>query len=592
MFQLKWIWQMLKGRRHFYVLAICLSAFTSCIAIVNPKLSQILVDNVIVGVKSANGAVVHRTELLIPLLLSMVGVQLGISSLRYLMIILFEKSSQFALLKIRGKLYDNMQKQDMRFYDTYRTGDLMTRLTGDLDLCRHFMAWIVYNITDSVVLFTVTIIYFFTISWQLTLALVATMPFIFVVTFAFSRKVRPMFVNLREKLSQLNTAAQENISGNRVVKAFSREKYEREKFEKYNADYRDYNLKISYTWLKFFPVLETLAQSLTIITLLVGGLMIMGGKLTYGGLMAFSALTWALTNPMRMLGQILNDFQRFFASASKVIELYYAHPDITDRKNAFESKYRLKGEIVFDNVSFGFGKKMVFQDVSLTIHPGETVGVMGATGSGKTTLANLIARFNDVTAGRILVDGRDVRDYKLSTLRSNIGMATQDVFLFSETIDGNIAYGDPDMPEERVKAMAQAADADNFIRETADGYDTIIGERGVGLSGGQKQRLALARALAVRPAILILDDTTSAVDMETESKIQQNLAQLDFECTKIIIAQRVSSVRNADKIVVLKDEGIAEYGTHDELLAQRGDYYEIYRIQQGLAKEGTSDGAQ
>ena len=575
----------MKGWRYMFVVGVVLSVFTSVVSIVNPKLSQLLVDDVIVGVKNADGLVTHHTEMLLPILAAMVGVQLAISSLRYLMIVLFEKSSQNLLSRLRGKLYDNLQKQDMRFYDTYRTGDLMTRLTGDLDLVRYFIAWDVRNITDSITLFTVTIVYFFTINWQLTLALVATAPFIFVVTYVFSRKIHPLFVNLREKLSQLNTAAQENISGNRVVKAFNRENHEIEQFRKKNGDYRETNLKIAYTWLSFSPVLETLAQSLTVITVLLGGVLIIRGQLTYGELMAFSVLTWALANPMRLLGQILNDVHRFSASASKVIELYYARPDIRSRENAKDSGEKIRGGIVFDHVHFRYGSEVVFQDLSFEIRPGETVGIMGPTGSGKTTIVNLIARFYDVSSGSVRVDGVDVRDYPLVKLRASVGMATQDVFLFSDTIDGNIAYGDPDMPEEMVREYARAADADGFIRETADGYNTIIGERGVGLSGGQKQRLALARALAVRPPILILDDTTSAVDMETERLIQQNLSGLDFDCTKIVIAQRVTSVKDADKIIMLGERGIAEMGTHAQLLKNRGSYYDIYCLQQGIGKE-------
>lgn len=579
MFQVKWIWHNLRGRRVFYILGICISVLTSAFSIVNPKLSQLVVDRVIVGVKNTRGVVVHHTEELVPLLLMMVAVTLGVALMRYLMVVLFENSSQYVLVKVREKLFDNLQKQDMRFFDTYRTGDLMTRLTGDLDLVRYFIATITYNISDSIVLFTATIIYFLTISWQLTLALIATAPLICFVTYFFSKKIRPVFIDLRERLSQMNTAAQENIEGNRVVKAFNRENYEIEKFREKNQDFRRQNLKAAYTWLTFYPVLETLAQSLTVITILFGGILIIQGKLTYGELMAFSALTWALAAPMRMLGQLLNDFQRFFASANKVIEIYYAHPRILNRDNAVSGGEPVKGAVTFDHVSFKYDSEIVFDDLSVDIRAGETVGIMGPTGAGKTTFANLIARFYDVNSGSVMVDGIDVRNYDLHKLRSSIGMATQEVFLYSDTIDGNIAYGDPEMPEEEVRQCATAADADDFIKKTPDGYYTIIGERGVGLSGGQRQRLALARALAVKPRILILDDTTSAVDMETEKVIQENLGKLG-DCTKIIIAQRITSVKDADKIIILDHHGIAEQGTHEELLKKRGYYYQIYRLQQ------------
>ena len=589
MFQLKWIWRNLKGRQAAFVTGIVLSVLTSAFVIINPRISQTVVDEIIVGTKTAAGTVDHHLDLLLPLLALMVGVQLAISSLRYGMIVLFEKSSQHLLIGVRQKLYDNLQRQDMRFYHTYRTGDLMTRLTGDLDMLRHFCSWIVYNVTDSVVLFLVTIVYFFTISWQLTLMLVGMTPLIFAVSYIFSKKIRPVFISLREKLSQMNTAAQENISGNRVVKAFNREKYEVDKFTKKNEEYRRNNLQASYTWLKFYPVLEFLAQSLTLITILCGGLLIMRGQMTYGKLMAFSALTWAIANPMRMLGQILNDTQRFFASANKIIELYYAKPRIAGPEHPVE-RTPARGAVEFRDVSFGYGNETVFDHISVSIRPGQTIGIMGPTGSGKSTFASLIGRFEDVTGGSVRVDGVDVRQYDLRRLRRAIGMATQDVFLFSDTIDGNIAYGSPDLPEEAVRRCAALSDADGFIQETSEGYYTIIGERGVGLSGGQRQRLALARALAVKPSILILDDTTSAVDMETEKLIQHNLERLDFPCTKIIIAQRVTSVRSADRILILGDHRIAAQGTHEELMRRRGYYYEICRLQQEGIRENAADG--
>jgi ATP-binding cassette subfamily B multidrug efflux pump len=595
MFQLRWLWRNLKGKRIRYTIAIFISVFTSLMVLINPKIMQIITDNVIVGVKGANGAIIHQTSILIPLLIIMSAVTLGRTLLRYLMIVFFEQSTQAMVVKLKTKLYDNLQNQDMHFYDGYRTGDLMTRLTGDLDMVRNAAALTVFQITDSITLFVAVLVYFLTVSWQMTLLLFALTPFIFAVTYIFSKKIRPLYIDLRERLSLLNTTAQEDISGNKVVKAFNREEHEIEKFSKKNDDFRKANLKASYMWLRFFPIIETLAQSLTVITILAGGIFIIKGQLTFGELMAFSALSWAISNPMRMLGIILNDLQRFFASADKVIELYYAHPSIIDRHDAMQFDGKGNGKISFENVTFKFGNETILDNINFEINPGETVGIMGATGSGKTTLINLIARFYDVTSGSVKLDDIDVKNIKLKSLRSNIGMATQEVFLFSDTVDGNIAYSDPDMPEQKVHEYAKVADAHEFITKMQDGYDTIIGERGVGLSGGQKQRLALARALAVRPSVLILDDTTSAVDMETEKYIQQKLGELDFSCTKIIIAQRISSVKNADKIIILGNKKIIEQGTHEELLAKHGYYYGINVLQQqgyDALEEGDLVGAQ
>lgn len=577
------------------MLGLFLSALTSFCAILNPKLSQIIIDNVIVGVKDASGVVRRRTDMLIPLITVMILVQLSIQSMRYLMIVFLEKASQFMIINVREKLYDNLQKLDKRFYDGFRTGDLMTRLTGDLDLVRHFCAWISYNIVDSVVLFAVTIVFFFTVNWQLSLALLATAPIIFGITFLFSKKIGPVYVELREKLSQLNICAQENIQGNRVVKAFNRQEYEISRFSKKNDEFRRVNLKAVYTWQKFFPLTEFLAQSLSIIVIFIGGFLVLNGKLTFGQLSIFMMLTWALAYPMRSLGMLLNDIQRFFASANKIIELYYAKPEVRNSKNAESHTRRSNGDILFERVTFKFGKEIVLDDITFHIKPGETIGIIGPTGSGKTTIANLIMRFYDVTSGSIKLDGIDIRNYTLSSLRKNMAMATQDVFLFSDTVEGNIAYNDIEMPMEKVCRYADEACCQKFIRDMTDGYDTIIGERGVGLSGGQRQRLALARALAKEPPVLILDDTTSALDAETEEVIRQNLKNLPFQCTKIIIAQRVSSIKDADRIFVIHHHRIAEEGTHSELLRKHGYYYSIWKLQKEgavVAEEGDISGTE
>jgi ATP-binding cassette subfamily B protein len=326
-------------------------------------------------------------------------------------------------------------------------------------------------------------------------------------------------------------------------------------------------------------VLESISQSLNFTIALVGGLFAINGMLTVGQLASFITLSWALSDPMRMLGVLFNDLERFITSSAKVIELYYDKPTVATRPEALPPSEDIKGEVEFRNVTFGYGKNTVLSGINLRVAPGETVAIMGATGSGKTTLLNLIPRFYDVKEGSVLVDGKDVRDYPIAYLRAAIGIATQEVFLFSDTVEGNIAYGDVDLPLDDVKRFAKMADADGFIASMPEGFDTIIGERGVGLSGGQRQRIALARAMAISPRILILDDTTSAVDLETEKYIQEQLTEIGYPCTTLIVAQRISSVRDADKIVILADGGIAEIGTHDELIQKDGYYREIYEMQ-------------
>lgn len=572
MVQLKWLWSVLKGHKVLFCTGVFLSAVTSVMLVINPRLSQTLIDEVIVG---------GRVDILLPILGVMMAVQLIRLGLRYLMVILLEISSQDMVKKVRERLYDIFVWQDRSFFDRISTGDLMTRLTGDLEMCRHTAAWISYNVTDSVVTFAAAIIMMLAVDPLFTLALVAITPIIAALTIRFSKKINPEYSRLREKLSGLSTVAQENIAGNRVVKAFTREAYEMDKFSVHNAAYRDAALDATRTLYTFQPIIEGVANSLTIITVLAGGLLVIGGHLTYGELMLFSSLTWALSNPLRNLGMELNDLQRFFASSSKVMEVYYSKPMIRDAEHPVVKEGRFEGALSFEHVDFRLSGEEILKDVSFSVRPGETLGIVGATGSGKSTIVNLISRFYDVSGGRVLLDGVDIRYYSLSSLRSALGIATQDVFLFSDTVENNIRFSDPAMTREQVEHYARCADADGFIRSLEDGYDTVIGERGAGLSGGQRQRIALARALAARPALLILDDTTSAVDMKTEQYIQKQLSELDFPSTKIIIAQRVSSVMNADRILVLDRGRVAESGTHEELVKQGGYYASVYAMQSG-----------
>ncbi|REE90651.1 ATP-binding cassette subfamily B protein [Paenibacillus taihuensis] len=586
MFQFKWLWHNLKGDRAGYIFALCMSVIGCSLTIINPYIGQRIVDHFIAGNDAAQHLATEK-GLLIGLVLGMVGFSLLRTGLAYFTTLLYERSSQNMLFRIRVYLYNKIQGQDMRYYDRNRTGDLMTKMTGDIEMVRHSLAWIMKTIIESLTVFIAAVVYFFFIDAELTLWLLLLSPPIGIVAFIFARRVRPMYVDLREKLSQLNTITQENIAGNRVVKAFAREDYEIQKFTEKNVNYSKANKAAALVWLDYFPYLETFSQAFLVILMLVGGLFVMNGRITFGELSAFSALIWGLSNPMRTIGIVINDIQRFFASLSKIIEVYYANPDIVNEHNA-AGKKRYHGYIKFENVSFKYDSATVLDNINFSVDPGETIAIMGATGSGKTTLINLIPRFYDATKGRVLVDGIDVRKLELDELRSNIGVATQDVLLFSDTVDGNIAFGDPDMPEEDVTSFAKLAAAHDFIAKMPEGYNTIVGERGVGLSGGQKQRIALARALAVKPPILILDDTTSAVDLETEEHIQQSLRELDFTCTKIIIAQRVSTTAKADRILIIEDGRIIEEGTHAELLEKRGYYYDVFMLQnEGIGREAS-----
>lgn len=568
----------MKGCRGIYITALCMTVICQSMYIITPYFTQQITDTFIINENALLNLREH-SDVLIFMLAAMVGFTVLRCGIQYGSNMMYEHSSQTLIYRVRKVLFDKIEQQDASFYNIYRTGDIMTRVTSDLDMVRHSIAWIIKTIVECIVLFSASLIFFFTMDWLMALCLIALTPVILFITWLFKRKAGPLYVDLREKLSKLNTAAEENISGNRVVKAFAREDYEIDQFDRYSQEYNKANKKASFMWLEFFPFLETTAQSLSVIMLIAGGLFVVFGRITMGQYAAFSGLIWTLSNPMRTLGNIVNDLQRFSASANKIIEIYYGSPRIVDRNDAVDKPERFEGRVEFDHVSFSYGDTSVLSDISFTVEPGETVVIMGETGSGKTTLAELIPRIYDVNGGEVRVDGVNVNRLKLKQLRHNIGFATQDVLLYSDTIDGNISFGDSDMPEEDVVKYAKAADADNFVRKLSDGYETIVGERGVGLSGGQKQRISLARALAVKPAILILDDTTSAVDLETEKHIQQSLSNLDFPCTKLIIAQRISTAKYADKIIVLKDGKILEQGTHDELIQKNGYYREVYDLQ-------------
>lgn len=574
---IRWLWGCADHKSHVRIItAMVISAVTSLMLLVNPSLTATLVDEVIIA---------ENPEPLLGILAVMLIVKLAREGARYLMIVLLETASQNTVYSLRRTLFAKLQFQDTRFFDRNRTGDLMTRMSADLDWCRHFISYMDYAVVDCVFMFLGTLILFFCVSWKLTLCLAVVTPILMLITKVYSGKVRPLFVAMRERLSEMNTAAQENIAGNRVVRAFAREKFEEEAFEQRNAAFRDSQLAINKMWLSFYPFIELLANSMTIITVFLGGFFIILGEITPGELTIFTQLSWALSNPMRQLGNLINDTQRFATSATKVMELYYGRPHIADRPDAVDHD-DMKGAIAFKNVTFHFDRQEVLHDISFAVKPGQTLAIMGPTGSGKTTIINLLARCYDVSSGSVEVDGCDVKNWKLQQLRRHLGVATQDVFLFSDTVDGNIAFGNQALSEAQVHEYARIADADEFISKLSEGYDTLIGERGVGLSGGQKQRIALARALAMEPRILIMDDTTSALDSETERYIQEQLRHLPFPCTKIIIGQRISAVKDADQILILQEGKITERGTHEELLKNHGYYWETYALQNDLPVEG------
>jgi len=568
---MQWFYSFLKKYRAKLTFALFLTAICCFIAIVNPYISGIIVDDVI-----AEG----NHQLLPVMMIIMVVTTLLRAILKYWFLVIFERSSQDMLYTMRDYVYRRLLAQDFNFYNKNRTGDLMSRQTGDMEAIRHFVAYVIYSIFENTLLFIVALVMMFLVDWRLALVMIMVLPLTALATVKQLKSVRPAFRNIRAHFSSLNTAVQENVSGNRVVKAFAKEDFEIEKFEKENDGYREAQLNAASIWRKYVPIFEFLANALSIILYLFGGIMVIRGNMTMGSLVTASGYLWMLNQPLRQAGWLANDYQNFLTSVEKIYSTVIVEPEIRDPENTVAAK-RLKGDLVFSHVGYHADDEVILKDISFHVKPGQTIGIIGATGSGKSTLMNLLCRFYDVTAGEVIIDGINIKDMDLFSLRDNIGMAMQDVFLFSDTIEGNIAYARPNCSFEEVEAAAKIANAHNFILQMPDGYDTIVGERGVGLSGGQKQRISLARALLKNPSIIILDDTTSAVDMETETQIQNELGSLNKRQTVFIIAHRISSIKDADQILVLDNGRIIESGNHDELLAKNGYYSTVFHHQYG-----------
>ncbi len=573
----EWFYSFLRKHNRKMLFGLVLVTVISILAIVKPIVSGAIVDDVITA---------GQYDLLPRLIALLILITIIRGVLRYWSQVIFETCSQDVLYSMRDTVYRKLLQEDFAFYNKKRTGDLLSRQTGDMDAIRHFVAFVIYQVYENVFLFFFALIMIFTVSWQLALCMCIILPFAAAVTFSQTKEGRPRFQHIREQFSSLNTFVQENVSGNRVVKAFSKEDYEIQKFNKENDAYRDAELAAAEIWTKYVPLFEFLSNMLTVILMLVGSIMVIRGSMTLGNYVTINGYLWMLMNPLRQIGWRINDIQRFTTSVEKIYATYSEEPDVKRPVSGIEKK-RLNGDVEFRNVSYSADDEDIIHNVNFHIKSGQTVGILGSTGSGKSTIMNLLCRFYDVTDGEVLVDGINVKDLDLYNLRANIGMAMQDVFLFSDTVEGNIAYSRPDCPFEEVQKAAIMADADAFIQAMPDGYDTIVGERGVGLSGGQKQRISLARALLKEPSILILDDTTSAVDMETESYIQKQLSSIDHQCTIFVVAYRISSIKDSDVILVLNDGHIVEQGTHDELLAKNGYYATVFRHQYGEYEQYT-----
>ncbi len=552
------------------ILAIVFMFVLTGLGMVRPYLAKLLIDDAIIG---------GQYELVPRLALATLGIAVLRGLFSFAQYYLKESFGQATVYDIRNALYSKLQSLPWSFYDEAQTGQLMSRVTGDVEGIRVFLSRGIVSYCDFIFIVTDALFILFYTNWKLTIVALAFLPFLGHAVLSFDRKVRPAYSATREEMAKLTSFLQENVTGVRVVKAFAQEPGEIQSFAGRNDSVRQRRLYSSRIWAESFPYMGLLSNISSVLVLWYGGYLVAKGELTVGGLVAFNSYVWTLIWPVRDLGWLTNLLEQALAAGERVYELLDWGSRIHNPPDAVVLE-DFRGHVEFCEVDFAYpGRPSVLSGINLSAPPNTIVGILGATGSGKSSLVNLIGRFYDTTRGQVLVDGYDVRSLDLESLRAGVGYVPQETFLFSASIRENIAYARPDASLEDIEKAARAASAHNFIVELPEGYDTVVGERGVGLSGGQKQRVAIARAFLKNPKVLILDDATASVDMETERNIQEALSELMQGRTTFIIAHRISSVMHADEIIVLDKGKIVERGTHDRLLQDGSIYPEIYKNQ-------------
>lgn len=551
--------------RKIYLMGFIVMMLNLILDMFNPYFSRIVVDEVIV-----EGHLEKFKGALLGLLI--ITVTRGI--LGYVKDMTFDWVSAKTIVDIRKDLFDHIQSLSFSFFDKMNTGELMSRIKEDTDNIWQAVSFGIMLFLEQIFYFIIASCLLFILHWKLALVSLSLMPLIGFFAYKFERKAGETYEKISDQGAVLNTTAQENIAGVRLVKAFGREKYEIKKFLIENKKNYELNLEQASVLAYYNPMIEFLSNLVIVIVIVAGGLMVIREKISIGLLVAFSNYIYMLIWPMRLMGWLTNLLARALASSKKIEKIFNEEALIKNPENPVVPE-KIKGNITFKNVDFEYDGHKALEDISFELKAGNTIGIMGETGSGKSSLIHLIGRYYDCTRGSILIDGIDVKEMDLKTLRRNISVVMQDTFLFSDTIEENIRFGNREASKEDLIKAAIDAEVHSFVKEMPQGYETLIGERGLGLSGGQKQRISIARALVKNSPILILDDATSALDMETEYKIQKALEKRK-DITKIIIAHRISAVKDADEILILEDGKIVERGNHKSLLDKKGKYYEIY----------------
>lgn len=555
-----------------YLLAVSSLLIAVSLDLMSPQFTKHIVDDVIVG---------GDIPKLKWLLLGILGIGVGRCIFQYVKEYMFDYLGSTIASDMRKNLFRHIQSLSAEFFDRTGTGELMARVKEDVDKIWDGISFVSMLLIEVTVHTIIILFWMYRLDWRLALIPTLSMGICGAIAIVMEKKLGAVYEAISEENAALNTVAEENLAGVRTVKAFAREKYEIGKFLSHNKRYYDLNMQQSKVFVKYDPYFSLVTKVLPLITVMSGGYFVIHGEMTLGSLSAFLEYSNNIVWPMEMLGWLTNSASSAIASNRKIRKIYQEKPAVTEKAQPV-IKERIAGKIEFSDVSFHKADGYeILKDVNFTVMPGKTVGIMGATGAGKSSIVYLLQRLYDVTGGSVKVDDTDVRDLSLKQLRSSISVVMQDVFLFSDSISENVKLGKRDsIDPETVRKAAADARANSFIERMDQKYDTVIGERGVGLSGGQKQRISIARALAKKNPILVLDDSTSALDMETEHLIQETLETLK-DTTKIIIAHRISAVKNADEIIVLDAGQVKERGTHESLIAQKGLYYETYLAQYG-----------